>query len=137
MRVGFSCPGKQGALLYLPLPARREDTLARGDFAKYITKNIDSWYAFARELGLGINRMEDIVLVTGHHRARSWISAAFPLRPLDAQVSFEVRVLGHCSVHLEQLEESGAVLQLGPSGEVCFCFVSVVRETLGLMLHLY
>jgi len=33
---------------------------ARGDFGKWIVKHIDSWFAFARGLGLGIEHMEEI-----------------------------------------------------------------------------
>jgi hypothetical protein len=30
-------------------------------------------------VGLGINRIvQDIILITGHHRAKSWIDVAFP-----------------------------------------------------------
>src|SRR6266851_4725964 len=72
----FSCSRRTGAILSLPAPARRQDTLAEGDFSKWIVKNIDVWFAFARRLGFGITRMEDIVLVTGCHLARSWANIA-------------------------------------------------------------
>ncbi|KAH8998268.1 hypothetical protein EDB86DRAFT_2850011, partial [Lactarius hatsudake] len=44
--VEFSCTKKQGAVLSLPVTARREDTLLLGHFRKCITANIDSWFAF-------------------------------------------------------------------------------------------
>jgi hypothetical protein len=36
--------------------------------------------------------MEDIILVTGTHRTRSWTNVAFPGGQVDAQVSFGVNV---------------------------------------------
>ncbi|KAI0303225.1 hypothetical protein BC826DRAFT_890256, partial [Russula brevipes] len=90
--VSFSCPGKAGAILSLPVPALRRDTLARGDFGKWIVSHIDLWFAFTRRLGLGITRMEDIVLVTGSHLAKSWANIAFSEGHGKQQVSFGVQV---------------------------------------------
>jgi hypothetical protein len=36
--------------------------------------------------------MEDVVLVTGIHRTKSWINAAFPGGQAAARASFEVEV---------------------------------------------
>ena len=87
-QVTFSCGGRQGALLALPVPAQSEDTVALGAFGDWMVKHIDTWYAFARAIGLGINRMEDIIPVTGHHRTKSWINVAFTRGGGDAGVSF-------------------------------------------------
>ncbi|KAH8978794.1 hypothetical protein EDB86DRAFT_857742, partial [Lactarius hatsudake] len=40
--VSFLCARKSGAVLSLPVAAQREDTIARGDFAKWITRHIYS-----------------------------------------------------------------------------------------------
>jgi hypothetical protein len=84
-------------------------------------KHINIWFAFAKNLGLGIDRMEDIILVTGRHLTRSWVNATFYESRSDAQVSFAVQVLGNSSVHLEWRDARGAELKLGPIGEVCLC----------------
>ena len=118
--MSFSCSGRQGAILSLPVPAQREDTAARRDFAKAIINNIDKWFAFARDCGLGINRREDIILVTGRHLTRSWANIAFQER--DEQVSFEVQVNGNSNVEWQftPVGANGVAFNLGPSGEVCF-----------------
>ena len=116
--VTFSCSGRQGALLHLPFPAEREDTFARGDFGKWIAKNIYDCMRFAEERGLGVSRMEDIILVTGRHLARSWVRAVFSESRGGAQVSFGVQVSGDSTVRLEEGNMSGAQLVLGPNGEV-------------------
>lgn len=118
--VTFSCSERRGALLCLPFPADHEETVAHGDFSKWIVKNVDDCLRVAEDLGCGVNRMEDIILVTGRHLARSWISVAFSESLAGAQVSFNVRASGNSSVHLEERDVRGGELKLGPSGEVSF-----------------
>ncbi|KAH9066175.1 hypothetical protein EDB87DRAFT_1732214 [Lactarius vividus] len=117
--VSFSCTRKQGAVLSLPVTARREDTLLLGHFRKWITGNIDSWFTFARDLGTGIE-MEDIVLVTGCHRTRSWTNTAFNEIQTNAKLSLGVEVgASGASVNwrVSNLRIQGAVLGHGPNGE--------------------
>ncbi|KAH9970598.1 hypothetical protein BGW80DRAFT_1461197 [Lactifluus volemus] len=121
--VTFTCSQKQGAILSLPVPAHREETYARGDFAKCITKHIDVWFAFARDLGLGVTRMEDIILVTGRDLARSWTNVVFCENQGEEQVSFGVQVTVtdtsdvtvRWQVSLEDVR--GATVNNGPSGK--------------------
>jgi hypothetical protein len=74
----------------------------------------------ADERGLGVNRMEDIILVTGRHLAKSWARAVFSESRGGAQVSFVVKVSGNSVVRLEERNVSGAQLKFGPNGEVGF-----------------
>ncbi len=121
-KVSFSNARRRGAILSLPLDARREDTQAIGDFREWIVKHIDSWFTFARELGLGIERMEEIILVTGCDHTRSWTNVAFFGDQYNAQVSFGVEV-NHgppFTVNWQPLPERvrGAVVHRGPGGRV-------------------
>lgn len=124
MEVAFTCSRRGGAALVLPVTAQREDTLAQGDFATWITRHIDTWFAFARRLGLGIGQMEDIVLVTGCHRTRSWSNIAFYESQTVTQVSLGVQVTGSPGAgagvkwRASDQQIQGAVLSHGPSGEV-------------------
>jgi hypothetical protein len=67
--------------------------------------------------------MEDIVLVTGRHRTRSWTNIAFYEGQADAQVSFGVRVADDVSAsvnwQVSRKNIQGAMLSQGPSGMVC------------------
>jgi hypothetical protein len=86
-------------------------------------KHIDSWFAWIRQLGVGIDRMEDIILVTGTHRTRSWTNVAFPGGQVDAQVSFGANVAARGEIVAINWQFSheysrGAVLNYGPNGEV-------------------
>ena len=86
-----------------------------------MAKNINSWFAFARNLGLGIERMEEIVLVTGCDRARSWTNVSFLINDFDAQVSFGVKAEGpDAGINFQFSPENarGAVLRHGPEGAV-------------------
>ncbi|KAI9435119.1 hypothetical protein H4582DRAFT_704429 [Lactarius indigo] len=119
--VSFLCPRQCGAVLSLPVTAQREDTIARGDFAKWIIKHIDSWFAFTRRLGLGVDKMGDIILVTGRHRTRSWTNVAFYESRTTAQASFGVQITNDnvsASINWQVSREhtQGAMMSQGPSG---------------------
>ena len=122
-KVSFSCRRKEGAVLSLPVPAKLESTVARTDFGKWIIKHIDRWFVWARQLGLGIDRMEDIILVTGTHRSRSWTNVVFPGCEEGAQTSFGAKV-DHCgdivaiNWQFSHERDRGAVLNCGPDGMV-------------------
>lgn len=111
-------------MLSLPVPARREDTVARGEFGAWIVKHIDRWLAFCRSLGLGVEHMEDIVLVTGCHRTRSYTNVTFSETRDGAQVSFGVQVGvsgADITWQLSREQIRGVVLNCGPSGDVRPC----------------
>ena len=112
---------KQGVLLYLPFPAVREDTVASKDFEEWIIKNVFGCMRFAEERGLGVGGMEDIIIVTGRHLARSWVRAIFSESQGGTEVTFVAQVSENSVVHLEERNMSGAQLELGPKGEVGFC----------------
>ena len=118
--ASFSCQSRQGgAILSLPVPAQRQDTLALDVFGRWMVKHIDRWFAFARHLELGIEQMEEIVLITGCDRAKSWTNVAFLESQADAQVSFGVKVTqDRIDWQLSPEEIQGVVLNQGPVGEV-------------------
>jgi hypothetical protein len=109
-------------VLSLPVDARSEDTLAQNEFKKWIVKHIDSLFAFAQQCGLGIERMSDIILVTGMHRTKSWMNVAFS-QNRDAQASFATKVV-NANIEFRVLPEDiqGAVIKKGPQGKVCRLF---------------
>ncbi|KAN0135134.1 hypothetical protein V8E53_007025 [Lactarius tabidus] len=117
--VSFLCRRKQGAVLSLPIRARCENTVALGDFGEWMISHIDRWFTWARQLGMGINRMEDIVLVTGAHLTRSWTNVAFLEDQTDARVSFEFQVAADTSINWNVSPDRiiGAVLNHGPIGK--------------------
>ena len=117
-QVTFSCSGRQGALLYLPFPAEREDTVALGNSGKWMINNVYNCMRLAEERGMGVNHMEDIILVTVRHLERSWVRAIFSESWGGADVSFVAQSSGGSAVHIEERNVSGAQLEFGPNGEV-------------------
>jgi hypothetical protein len=117
--VMFSCSVKQGAVLSLPTQAKRENTLVQEGFGKWMIKNICQWFVWIQDKELGIDQMEDIVLVTGTDRTRSWANVAFLGGQADARVSFSVEAT-HSKINWQFSPErnTGAVSNWGPSGEV-------------------
>jgi len=97
--------------------AQREDTIAHGDFSNWIVKNVHDCIKIAEDYGSGIERMEDIILVTGRHLAKSWIYATFPESPEDITITVQVRVPKTSAIHLREWNVNGGHLKLGPSGE--------------------
>jgi hypothetical protein len=84
-------------------------------------KHIDHCFAFVRRLGLGIEHMEDIILVTGCDRTRSWTNVAF-LGGQVARVSFEEKVVDALDssilIQFSPGHVEGALLNQGPEGKV-------------------
>jgi hypothetical protein len=69
--------------------------------------------------------MEEIVLVTGCDRARSWTNVAFSGGQADAQVSFGIKVVNGVDVpdtgvnfQFSPEQVRGAVVNQGPEGRV-------------------
>ena len=106
--------------MYLPLPAERQDTVARGDYGGWLLRHIDACFQVALGLGGGVERMEDIVLVTGCHLAKSWVNVAFSENRGGTRVSFGVRTSGNSGVHFDEWNVSGRGMKFGPSGQVGF-----------------
>jgi hypothetical protein len=126
--------------LYLPLPAERQDTVARGDYGEWLLRYIDACFQVALDLGCGVERMEDIVLISGCHLAESWVNVAFSENRGGTRVSFGVRTSGNSGVHFDEWNMSGRGLKLGPSGQVGlymnFHFLSVLKQVLKTIARL-
>ncbi|KAI0299166.1 hypothetical protein BC826DRAFT_62160 [Russula brevipes] len=121
--VSFTCTRRRGgAVLSIPVQAQRQDTLVRRDFGKWMLKHIDRWFAFTQRLGLGIEQMDEIVLVTGCDCARSWTNVAFLEGQGDAKASFGVKVVDgiDASINWQYSPEHicGALLNQDPRGRI-------------------
>jgi hypothetical protein len=72
----YECRG-QGALISLPHPAYRKDTMRKKAFEEYIRENVAGWFAWSQRYQLDVERMEDLILVSGCTLVTSWAAAAF------------------------------------------------------------
>ena len=74
----YECQAQtQGALLSLPHGGHSEDVIRTKVFEDYIRDNVDSWFRWSRRRGFPVQRMEDLILVTGCTLATSWAAAVF------------------------------------------------------------
>jgi hypothetical protein len=92
-QASFNCTSSKGAALYLPFNAHREDTPHIGLFRSYTVKHCESWFDFASSKGLGIDRKEDILLVTGCDRTQPWALAAFMESNASVGISLDLSSL--------------------------------------------
>jgi len=85
-------------------------------------RNIDRCFALTQDLQLGIEQMEEIVLVTGCDHTRSWTNVAFLGGGGDAEASFRERIFhgldNSIAIQFSDEHAIGAVLNLGPEGSV-------------------
>jgi hypothetical protein len=76
----------------LPEVGLRKDAVRLRVFEDYIRDHVDSWYSFARRRRLDhVERMEDLILVTGCTLVTSWGVAVFVDSGQDAEVMLWVR----------------------------------------------
>jgi hypothetical protein len=94
--VTYNCRG-HGALLLLPHGSRRADIIRKEMFEDYMRDHVDSWLNWARNNKLGVERMEDLILVSGCTLVTSWAAAAFVDNNLDseAEISLASRLLNN------------------------------------------
>jgi len=64
-------------------------------FEDYIRDNVDKWFRWSKRMKLPVERMEDLILVTGCTLVTSWAAVAFDGHmPVDSDattISLEVR----------------------------------------------
>jgi hypothetical protein len=84
--ITYRCEGP-GALLSIPHDGCREDVIRTKVFEDYIRDNVVSWFEWSKKIGLGVEHMEDLILVTGCTLVTSWVATAFLGRSREAKVS--------------------------------------------------
>ena len=92
----YQCSAQhRGALLSLPHKGHRRDVIFTKVFEDYIRDNVDSWFRWSKKMKLPVERMEDLILVTGCTLVTSWAAAAFDRHVLvdsdDTTISLEAR----------------------------------------------
>ncbi|KAI0280744.1 hypothetical protein BGY98DRAFT_288521 [Russula aff. rugulosa BPL654] len=98
--VTYNCRG-HGALLFLPHGGRRTDNTHTKVFEDYIRDHVASWFTWAQKNRRGVERMEDLILVSGCTLVSSWAAAAFVYNTKEARISLARRTFnngGECFV---------------------------------------
>jgi hypothetical protein len=81
--------------LSLPDGGRCEDAVPMKIFEKYIQDNVVSWFAWAQKNQLDVERMEDLIIVSGCTLVTTWAAAVFTDRTMSAKISLASRTLSN------------------------------------------
>jgi hypothetical protein len=129
----YQCRGP-GALLSLPHGGRREDVIRTKVFHDYIRDNVVSWFDWSQKNGLGVERMEDLILVTGCTLVTSWAAIAFLGRTGTAEISL-VQMPDRSERSFECNNIRGDVAQHSSGlGSVSFpCYIGSCTESLVML----
>ena len=93
----YECQAQtHGALLSLPHGGHSKDVIRTKVFEDYIRDNVDSWFRWSKRKGFPVERMDDLILVTGCTLVSSWAAAAFDNKMStagsdDATISLHIR----------------------------------------------
>ena len=82
----------------LPNGGHREDVIRTEVFRDYIRDHIANWFNWAQDNKLGVERMEELILVSGCTVVASWAAAAFVDDTTDAKISLASRTLSNGGV---------------------------------------
>ena len=94
----------------LPKGGYHEDVIRAQAFEDYIQNHADSWFSWAQKNRLGVERMEDLVLVSGCTLVTSWAAAAFVDDTMNAEISLASRTLNNGGVGFVWSNIRGRVL---------------------------
>ena len=78
----------------LPHGAHRKDIVRKKAFEDYVRDHVVSWFTWTQDNKLGVERLEELILVSGCTLATSWAVAAFVDNTMEAEVSLASRTLG-------------------------------------------
>ena len=85
---------KRGAFLSLPNGGYHEDVIRTKPFEDYIRNHVVSWFNWAQNNKLSVERMEDLILVTGCTLVTSWAAAVFADN-IEAEIFLERTTLSN------------------------------------------
>jgi hypothetical protein len=64
-------------------------------FEDYIRDHVDSWFNWAQNNKLSVERMEDLILVSSCTLVASWAAATFVENNMESEISLASRALGN------------------------------------------
>jgi len=67
-------------------------------FEDYVRDHVDGWFNWAQNNKLGVERMEDLILVTGCTLVTSWAAATFVDNTFEAEISLTSRKFSNVGV---------------------------------------
>ena len=85
--------------------------------------------SLAEEWGMGVNHMEDIILVTGHHLARSWVRVIFSESRGGAEVSFVAQASRGFRRPYQRAERDWSAVRIWPKRQGGLCIIQTQKKS--------
>ena len=79
----------------LPHGGHREDVIRTKAFEDYIRDHVVSWFNWAQKNRLGVERMEELILVSGCTLVASWAAATLVDNTMESEISLASRTLNN------------------------------------------
>ena len=79
----------------LPHGGHREDVIRTKAFEDYIRDHVVSWFSWAQKNRLGVERMEELILVSGCTLVTSWGAATSVENAAEAEIALASSVLSN------------------------------------------
>ena len=79
----------------LPNGGHREEVIHTEVFKDYIRDHVVSWFTWAQKNKLGVERMEDLILVSSCALVTSWAATTFVDSNIEAEIFPASRALGN------------------------------------------
>ena len=100
----------RGALLSLPNGGHREDVVRTKVLEDYIRDHVINWFTWAQNNKLGVERMEELILVTGRTLVTAWAAAVFVDNNMEAEITLTSRTFGDGGVRFVWTKTRGSVV---------------------------
>ena len=101
----YECQAQtHGALLSLPHGGHSKDVIRTKVFEDYIRDNVDRWFRWSKGMGFPVERMDDLILVTGSTLVTSWAAAVFE----DNKMSMAGSDVATISLDIQKSDRGGA-----------------------------
>lgn len=94
----------------LPYGGRREEVIRTKVFEDYIRDHVVSWFNWAQKNKLGVERMEELILVSGRTLVNSWAAAAFVDNTIEAEITLASRPLSNGGASFDWSKIQGPVV---------------------------
>ena len=78
--------------MFLPNGGYSEEVIRTKVFEDYVRDHVDSWFSWVQKSKLGVERMEDLILVSSCTLVSSWAAATFVDNNMEAEISLASRV---------------------------------------------
>ena len=94
----------------LPNGGHREDVIRTKVFEDYIRDHIVNWFTWAQNNKLGVERMEELILVTGRTLVAAWAAAVLVDNDMEAEITLASKTFGDGGARFVWTKTRGSIV---------------------------